>query len=109
MNNVDMQTLIKIALGCVILFLFSPLIFSIFGFVAKIILWVIIAVVLIITLSIMYFKYKVKKSEDGFYSFTFGEKNEEATTNTVYEETEEEFNTSNVIDVEYEKVDEDNK
>ncbi|MDU4892153.1 MAG: hypothetical protein E6344_02555 [Clostridium sp.] len=106
MKNVDMQTLIKIALGCVILFLFSPLIFSIFGIIAKVVLWFIIAIVLIITLSIMYFKHKVKKSENGFYSFTYGEKDETVdTTDNVFEESEEEFNTANVVDVEFEEAD----
>ena len=111
MNNVDMQTLIKIALGCVILFLFSPLIFSIFGIIAKIILWLIIAIVLIITLSIMYLKHKAKKSADGFYSFTFGEKEEDVdtTVNNSYTDQEDDFNTSNVVDVEFEEADEDNK
>lgn len=109
MKNVDMQTLIKIALGCVILFLFSPLVFSIFGIIAKVILWFIIAVVLIITLSIMYFKHKAKKSENGFYSFGFGEKEEtvNTTNNNIYEEVEDDFNTTNVVDVEYEEADSD--
>lgn len=111
MNNVDMQTLIKVVLGCVILFLFSPLIFSIFGVIAKMILWFIIAIVLIITLSIMYLKYKVKKSENGFYSFTFGEKEEKVDNNIndIYSEVDDEFNPSNVVDVEYTEAEEDNK
>ncbi|MEG2017172.1 MAG: hypothetical protein RR844_02710 [Clostridium sp.] len=110
MKNVDMQTLIKIALGCVILFLFSPLVFSIFGIIAKVVLWFIIAIVLIITLSIMYFKHKAKKSEGGFYSFTYGEKDEPVNTETnVYEEPEDEFNTANVVDVEFEEADNDDE
>lgn len=107
MKNVDMQTLIKIALGCVILFLFSPLIFSIFGIIAKIILWFIIAIVLIITLSIMYLKHKAKKSENGFYSFTYGEKEDtvDTTNSSTYEEPDDDFNTINAVDVEFEEAD----
>ena len=108
MNSVDMQTLIKIVLGCVILFLFSPLILSIFGVIAKIILWAIIAIVLLITFSVMYFKHKAKKSEDGFYSVTFGDKKEDVdvTASNSYQEQEDDFNTTNVIDVDYKEADE---
>lgn len=107
MKNIDMQTLIKIALGCVLLFLFSPLIFSIFGIIAKIILWLIIAIVLITTLSIMYIKHKAKKSENGFYSFTYGEKveNQNERNNHAYEKVEDDFDTANVVDVEFEEAD----
>lgn len=111
MKNIDMQTLIKIALGCVILFLFSPLIFSIFGLIAKIILWLIIAIVLIITLSVMYIKHKAKKSENGFYSFTYGENIEKPNERNshIYEEAEDDFNTTNVVDVEFEEADNNEK
>ncbi len=110
MNSVDMQTLIKIVLGCVILFLFSPLIFGIFGVIAKIILCFIIAIVLVVTLSIMYIKHKAKKSGNGFYSVAFGDKEDNVKKNTTadsFVEDEDDFSSSNVVDVEYEEADED--
>lgn len=110
MNSVDMRTLIKVVLGCVILVLFSPLIFSIFGVIAKLILWFIIAIVLVVTLSIMYVKHKAKKGGDGFYSVTFGDKEEDVKENTTadsFVEDVDDFSSSNVVDVEYEEADED--
>lgn len=110
MNNVNMQTLIRIVLGCMVLFILSPFIFGIFGIIAKIILWFVLAVVLIITLSIMYLKHKINKSEDGFYSVKFGDKKETVDTSesdSFEEDEDDDFNTSNFIDVDYKDADED--
>lgn len=107
MNRVDMQTLIKIVLGCVILFLFSPFIFGIFGMIAKIILWIVIALVLLVTFSIMYLKHKAKKSGEGFYSVNFGDKDKDVKENTstdTYVEDNDDFSTADVVDVEYEEA-----
>lgn len=59
----------------------------------------------------MYFKHKAKKSEDGFYSVTFGDKKTDVDTaeDKSYQEEEDDFNTSNVVDVDYEEANDDNK
>ncbi len=66
MNSVEMKTLIKVIFVCILLFIFSPLIFGVLGIVFKGILWLILGIVIIITLSIMYLKYKVKRKLTNF-------------------------------------------
>ena len=62
MNNVEMKTLIKIILVCVVLFMLSPFLLGVLGIVFKIILWIILAVILVITIGIMVLKHKASKA-----------------------------------------------
>ncbi|MEG1254819.1 hypothetical protein [Clostridium sp.] len=108
MNSVDMKTLIKIIIGCVALFLFSPLIFGVIGIVFKGIMWIILAVVLTITITIMYFKHKIKKETSQYYATH--DKNEVKTD--AYEASSEkadiDYSDATIIDVEeYEETHED--
>lgn len=108
MNSVEMKTLIKVIFVCVLLFIFSPLIFGVLGIVFKGILWLILGIVIIITLSIMYLKYKVKKETNKFYSFQENVRPQGSHSDNVTSESESyiDYSDSTIVDVEeYEESD----
>lgn len=102
MNSVDMKTLIKIIFVCILLFIFSPLIFGVLGIVFKGILWLILGIVIIITLSIMYLKYKVKKETNEFYSSHENGSSQGSHSHNVTSDSESyiDYSDSTIVDVE---------
>ena len=112
MNSVEMKTLIKIIVLCIALFIFSPFIFGVLGIVFKGILWLIIGIVIIITLSIMYFKYKIKKETKEFYSSYENERPQDRTTENINSDSDSyiDYSDSTIVDVEeYEESDDKEK
>lgn len=110
MNSVEMKTLIKIIVLCIALFIFSPFIFGVLGIVFKGILWLIIGIVIIITLSIMYFKYKIKKGTNEFYSSYENERHQDRTTENINSDSYIDYSDSTIVDVEeYEESDDKEK
>lgn len=108
MNSVDMKTLIKIIVVCIALFIFSPFIFGVLGIVFRGILWLILGVVIIITLSIMYFKYKVKKETKEFYTSYDNERSQERNTENINSDSDSyiDYSDATIVDVEeYEESD----
>ncbi|WP_346929177.1 hypothetical protein [Clostridium sp.] len=108
MNSAEMKTLIKVIFVCVLLFIFSPLIFGVLGIVFKGILWLILGIVIIITLSIMYLKYKVKKETNKFYSSQENVRPQGSHSDNVTSESESyiDYSDSTIVDVEeYEESD----
>ncbi len=108
MNSVEMKTLIKIIFVCIVLFIFSPFIFGVLGIVFKGVLWLILGIVIIITLSIMYLKYKIKRETKNFYSSHENEKSHGATVESVNSEQDSsiDYSDSTIVDVEeYEESD----
>jgi len=108
MNSVEMKTLIKVIFVCVLLFIFSPLIFGVLGIVFKGILWLILGIVIIITLSVMYLKYKVKKETNKFYSSQENVRPQGSHSDNVTSESESyiDYSDSTIVDVEeYEESD----
>lgn len=112
MNSVEMKTLIKIIVLCIALFIFSPFIFGVLGIVFRGILWLIIGIVIIITLSIMYFKYKIKKETKEFYSSYENERPQDRTTENINSDSDSyiDYSDSTIVDVEeYEESDDKEK
>ena len=112
MNSVEMKTLIKIIVLCIALFIFSPFIFGVLGIVFRGILWLIIGIVIIITLSIMYFKYKIKKETKEFYSSYEDERHQDRTTENINSDSDSyiDYSDSTIVDVEeYEESDDKEK
>jgi len=108
MNSVEMKTLIKIIVLCIALFIFSPFIFGVLGSVFKGILWLIIGIVIIIALSIMYFKYKIKKETKEFYSSYENKRPQDRTTENMNSDSDSyiDYSDSTIVDVEeYEESD----
>jgi len=108
MNSVEMKTLIKIIVLCIALFIFSPFIFGVLGIVFRGILWLIIGIVILITLSIMYFKYKIKKDTKEFYSSYENERPQDRTTENINSDSDSyiDYSDSTIVDVEeYEESD----
>ncbi len=111
MNSVEMKTLIKIIVLCIALFIFSPFIFGVLGIVFRGILWLIIGIVIIIALSIMYFKYKIKKETKEFYS-SENERHQDRTTENINSDSDSyiDYSDSTIVDVEeYEESDDNEK
>ncbi|HBL06080.1 MULTISPECIES: hypothetical protein [unclassified Clostridium] len=102
MNSVEMKTLIKVIFVCILLFIFSPLIFGVLGIVFKGILWLILGIVIIITLSIMYLKYKVKKETNEFYSSNENGRPQGSNSANVTPDSESyiDYSDSTIVDVE---------
>lgn len=88
MNNTNMSSLLKVILVCLLLFMFSPLIFGVFKFI----LWLILALIIIITLVIMYIRYKANKELKEF---------EEMTDNTMHSSTYEYNSNDDIVDIDY--------
>lgn len=109
MNNSDIKTLLKVILVCILLFLASPFIFSFLGFVFKVIIWIILAIIIIVALSIIYFRYKVNKElkEEGFMdNETYSDRDE---TEGPVDDDDIDYGDSPIVDVYDYKEDKDHE
>ncbi|MEG0308946.1 MAG: hypothetical protein RR636_13445 [Clostridium sp.] len=108
MNSIEMKTLIKIIIVCVALFLFSPLILGVVGFVFRGIMWIVLAIVITITLSIMYFKHKIKKETKEYYATHDKDQVKTDAYEASTEKVDIDYSDATIIDVEeFEESDED--
>ncbi len=106
MNNNDIKASIKVIVICIVLAVLSPYIFGVLGIVFKGILWLILGIIIVITLSVMYFKYKIKKESKDFYSFHEKEKPQGDNAKNVESDSDIDYSDSTIVDVEeYEEVD----
>ncbi len=108
MNNNDVKSSIKVIIICIVLAVLSPYIFGVLGIVFKGILWLILGIIIVITLSVMYFKHKIKKETKDFYYSHENEKTQSNNVSNVESDSDIDYSDSTIVDVEeYEEADDD--
>ena len=107
MNNLNIREIIKIVLICILLIMFSPIILSIFGFVVKSLLVLIIIIAVIVGAGILYLKYKANKITKQYYSnddsFSQGNNSNFSNTQPAEDEPVIDYSDTTIIDVDYQE------